>query len=89
MTRPEAEKLLDGVLSQLIEHFEGVQILATRMAPEGQGTERFFMGAGNWYARQGLAHAFIKTDEAQTLASEIGEKLDPPPSDESESWKRQ
>lgn len=88
MNRDEAEKYLSKVLTELVEHFEGVQILATRMAPEGAGTERFFMGAGNWYARQGLAHAFIKNDEAQTLASEIGDKLEPPPADDAESWKK-
>lgn len=70
--RKQAEALIDKVLEQLGEHFESVQILACRMAPEGQGTESFFIGCGNWYARQGMAQSFIKTDEAETLANKIG-----------------
>lgn len=89
MNRAEAERYIEGILNQLSEHFpDGVQILATRMAPEGKGTERFFMGSGNWYARQGMAQAFIKADEARTVAEEIGDKLEPPP-DDAEQWKKE
>ncbi len=87
MTRPEAEKYIEKVLADLGEHFEAVQILATKMAPEGAGTERYFMGTGNWYARQGMGASFLKTDEARTLADEIGDKLQPP-SDDAEQWKK-
>ncbi len=88
MDRQQVSAHIASIASQLGEHFDAVQILATRMAPEGGGTERFACGSGNWYARQGMAQHFIKMDEADTLSVEIGRKLEPPP-DDSESWKRQ
>jgi hypothetical protein len=86
MDNKDIPKILNQVADQLGEHFDAVQILVTRMAPEGKGTERYSSGSGNWYARQGMAHAFIKCDEADTFAHEMGKKLAPPP-DDSETWK--
>jgi hypothetical protein len=86
MTREEASQLLAKTAEALGEHFDAVQILTSRMVSENGGTERFASGSGNWFARQGMAHAFIKSDEADTLAHEVGKKLAPPP-DESETWK--
>jgi hypothetical protein len=86
MNREEAGELLTKTAEALGEHFDAVQILVSRMVPERGGTERFTAGSGNWFARQGMAHAFINSDEADTIAHEIGKKLDPP--DDAESWKQ-
>lgn len=48
--------------------------------------ERLFNGSGNWYARQGMAHDFIKCDAAQINAFELG-KVMPKPDDDGETWK--
>lgn len=71
-------------LRVLGEHFDHVQILVTWTE---QGTsQRLFNGGGNWYARQGMAHDFIKCDEAQTNASIMKDALHKPDND-GEDWK--
>lgn len=76
----DLQKIVQNHLNALMEHFECVQVLVSFPADNG-GTGRFFMGAGNWYARQGMAHEFIQMDKAQTEAAEIAKVL--PPSCES------
>ena len=71
----------------LMEHFDAVQILVSCTAPCG-GTESVFQGAGNWFARQGMAHEFINRDQAETNAFKIGEKIQPPPDEDGEAWKK-
>ena len=45
---------LRDVVKQLGEHFDAVQIFATRHeSGEHDGTLRFHVGVGNWYARYG------------------------------------
>lgn len=63
------DKLVDEYAAKLGEHFDAVQILGSVATEEG--TRRLFKGSGNWYARQGMAHEFIKIDEAQELARQI------------------
>jgi len=84
MTKEEANELLARTASALGEHFGAVQILAS-MPISGGGTRAFKYGCGDWYARQGLAHAFINSDQADELSTQIAEKLDPP--DDAETWK--
>lgn len=84
MTQSEAEKLLDDAVARLGEHFDSVQILASWN--EGGLTLCSKRGAGNWYARQGMAHEFINADQAQETAHQIAQVLKPPP-DEGEAWK--
>lgn len=74
MTRAE-EEIIERIAAQLAEHWEGVQILVSRAEPDGTG--RYFYGVGNWYTRQGMAHDFIKSEEARTAASEIGKAINP------------
>lgn len=84
MTAEAAEKMLEEVAAKLGEHFDAVQILATWNQDGGSfHTKR---GAGNWYARQGMAHEFINSDIAQDAAVQIAEHLQPPP-DDGEEWK--
>lgn len=69
MERDETQAIVQKALDTLGEHFEAVQIMVSW---NEQGTTRLFnLGSGNWYARMGMAHEFVKSDEAQTLASEI------------------
>lgn len=75
LTPEEKVEMLRKHAAQLFEHFEAVQILVSQAGLTG--TERLFIGGGNWYARQGMAHAFIKREEAQDLASEITNALNP------------
>jgi hypothetical protein len=73
MTPDEAEKWLSTIVAQIGEEFDSVQILVSKMAPEGTGTERIFIGAGNWYARIGMARELLTRDCGQTIAKEIKE----------------
>jgi len=87
MTPEEGNKKVDEALMLLREHFESVQILAS-WTEDGvcYGSNR---GAGNWYARQGMAHEFIQKDRAQEIGREISEQMPkPPPDDDAESWKK-
>lgn len=81
MSGEEAEKLLEEAAAKLGEHFDAVQILAS-WNEEGL-SKCSKRGAGNWYARQGMAHEFINADIAQEHAREIAEQLEPPDDD----WK--
>lgn len=73
MTNKEAEKLLEEVSEKLGEHFDAVQVLASW---NEEGFSMFAKrGAGNWYARQGMAHEFINSDIAQDNAAQIAEAL--------------
>lgn len=84
MTGPEAEKLLEETAAKLAEHFDAVQILAS-WRHEGL-TSCAQRGAGNFYARQGMAHEFINSDIAQDNARRIAEQLKDKP-DEGDDWK--
>lgn len=84
MTEAEIESILRECTEKLGEHFEAVQILVS-WNEDGLSKMRK-MGAGNWYARQGMAHEFINADIAQENAHQIAAKLTPPP-DESDDWK--
>jgi len=74
---PQAEKendalydMLRRVAIQLGEHFNSVQVLATKVEPSG-GTTLFRMGVGDWYARRGAAQEFIEKERAETFAAEL------------------
>jgi hypothetical protein len=87
MTPDEAEKWLSTIVAKIGEEFDSVQILVSKMAPEGTGTERIFIGAGNWYSRCGMAAAFLQRDQAQEIGKEVSVQLPKPPPDDSEDWK--
>jgi hypothetical protein len=83
---PEAEKLVDAALRTLHEHFNAVQVLVSWN--EQAETRAVYRGTGNFHARIGMAYDFIKKDDAQTMAVEISDQLQPPP-DDAEQWKSQ
>lgn len=62
----ERKKLVDLAANQLGEHFEAVQILVS-WTEEGY-THSYSHGAGNLYARHGLAQEFRDFDRARIQA---------------------
>lgn len=66
---------IDKALELMREHFDAVQILATFQ--ENGSTDTGYVGFGNWYARQGMAHEFINKDIAQENARQFADKLNP------------
>lgn len=85
MNGDEAKKLVDAALATLHEHFDCCQILVSWN--EQAETRAVYRGTGNWHARIGMAHDFIKRDDAQTMAVEIADQMEPPPAD-AEQWKK-
>lgn len=59
--------MVKDAATRLGEHCTAVQILAS-MPAAGGGTANVMSGAGDWYARIGLAHAFIRRDQVQEFA---------------------
>lgn len=85
MTPEQAEAYLSRVADQLAERgFDAVQIVASRIEPEGE-TRSFMRGAGNWFARRALCQHFIEHDQADTQARTLGPVINPP--DEGDKWK--
>lgn len=79
MSENEMERLngmMDGMLRELGEHFEAIQILGTFVDDDGH-TVRVTRGVGNWYARQGLAREFLDMDAAVTTANELSRVIHP------------
>lgn len=77
---------VDRAISLLMEHFECVQVLCSRVTPDRE-TESYYQGAGNWHARQGMAREFLSQDQAQTNAREIAKVMPQEPPDDSDHWK--
>lgn len=69
MTHDEALQIIRDVARKLGEHFDTVQILAS--TTEGGVTSFSSAGIGNWYARQGMAHEFINSNNAYESATQI------------------
>lgn len=82
MDDEEARRLLRCALSQLSEHFDGVQIMASWQSREGThfGAE----GSGNWYLRQGMARMWVERDVAETNADKLRDVIRP---DDGDDWK--
>lgn len=76
MTPTEIHLLCNEAAQKLSEQAENVQIMVT-WNEEGL-THRYFVGAGNWYSRVGLAHEFLAQDIAQTNAKQIADSIHPP-----------
>lgn len=85
MTKEEREKIVEKHLSALMEVMDSVQILGSWQEEE-RGTSKIIMGRGDWYARVGLAHQFIKDDQNEDMALFLAQELKEPP-DAAEEWK--
>lgn len=77
---------VERAISLLMEHFDCVQVLCSRVTPDRE-TESYYLGAGNWHGRQGMAREFLSKDQAQTNAREIAKVMPQEPPDDSETWK--
>lgn len=78
---------VERAISLLMEHFDCVQVLCSRVNPDRE-TESYYLGAGNWHGRQGMAREFLSKDQAQTNAAEIAKVMPQEPPDDSENWKK-
>ncbi len=76
MTQKEQVDILRQHASQLAEHFDAVQIIATRYAPENDGTVIVSWGAGNWFARYGSVGAWLRKEDATLDVEGISEADD-------------
>lgn len=74
-TPEQMQVVVQQHVTALMEYFDSVQVLVS-ISTE-QGTEFVKLGAGNWFARQGMAHDFITCDRAQTEAREISRAIHP------------
>lgn len=63
MTKDEATKLMDEALDRLGEHFSSVQIVATNC--EGNDTNHYSRGSGDFYARRGACDKWLRDDDAE------------------------
>lgn len=73
MDAPAADGLLEEAAARLGEHFDAVQIMAT-WTQDGT-TSIAAAGVGNWYARKGMAHAFIEEEQAEDAARHLAEEI--------------
>lgn len=78
-------EIVEAHIRDLREHFEVVLIVASLELEDG-GTRMVSRGAGNWYARRGMAEAFLRRDAAEELATDISDKFDPP---QGEDWRKE
>lgn len=58
--------MLDRILAQLSEHFDSVQIFATRH--NGDHTLSAQRGTGNWYSRYGAVREWVAQQDARAWA---------------------
>ncbi len=61
-TKDREIALIDSHVAQLMEHFDSVQILATRTKSDGT-TIGVTRGRGNWYSRVGYAREWLLRDD--------------------------
>jgi hypothetical protein len=66
LTEAQRTEALDAMLkrhvNQLAEHFSSIQIIATRLEPDGD-TVKFQRGSGDWYARRGAAEYWLDQNQ--------------------------
>lgn len=76
MTKEEAHAIMDEALDKLGEHFDAVQICASTHE-DAVGTDPFFRGGGNFYARRALCETFSRRDQSSEAAQFIAQELNP------------
>lgn len=86
LTREEKTAIVQKALEMLGEVFEVVQIMVSEPNPEG-GTGFMYKGSGNWFARHGMAHDFIRQEVSKSHAEALSVVLPKPPED-GENWKQ-
>ncbi len=63
------EEFVQGIVTQLLQHFDSVQVFVTRQVPDGQ-TLAFSPGRGNWYARYGQIVEWVKNGGAMRISGQ-------------------
>lgn len=63
MNKEEQIKLVEKAAADLGEHFDAVEIFVSNS--DGDGSRCIKRGAGNFYARVGMAREFLQEDEAR------------------------
>ena len=74
MTSEQIANLMQDFCDRMNEHGDCIQILFSKT--DASGTSIIKAGAGNFYARLGIAREFIQTDSHRDLASEIAGSLE-------------
>lgn len=64
MDAEQRHKILSAALTALSEHFDTVQIVATRVDPDGGTTDLYANGMGNEYARIASMDEWLTAVEA-------------------------
>lgn len=62
-------KVLKSHTAQLMEHFDNVQIFATRQNNDDDTTITAHFGGGNWYARYGHVREWVTREEERARAN--------------------
>lgn len=62
----EGLKILKAHAVAMSEHFDSVQIIATKLMPDGSTRMRPY-GEGNWYARYGSVRDWLKREEYRSM----------------------
>lgn len=63
LTGAQREKIVQKALAQLMEHFDTVQIFATRWDPQDCTTGSINRGNGNFYARIGQVREWVERED--------------------------
>ena len=71
----EAYKLLVTTINRLSDHFDSIQLNATRH--NNGRTQSFSIGEGNWFARRGVVQEWLQQHEDYMAAREIRKELRP------------
>lgn len=74
MTPEQDGELIRSTVSKLSEHWECVEVLVSRLKPNG-GTESRYLGSGNYYARKEMCRDFVEIDKDDALAKAISREI--------------
>lgn len=56
--------IVQSHVAQLAEHFDSVQVFATRHLGDGAGTVKISFGSGNWFARYGQVRQWLVQEDS-------------------------
>ncbi len=68
MDREEKFEYLKGMIAQLAEHFDTVQVFVSAHLGDDEGTQGMSWGSGNYYARKGQVQTWIQIQEAPDVS---------------------
>lgn len=77
MITKEDQERVQKAIETLSEYFDCVQLLCCREVGNFGGTERIFVGRGNWFGRKGMCQEFLDYDNQIETANAIASKLHP------------